>query len=1101
MIEGEHLCIGSLCERIYGRNWRVQFQQQGRIRSEELLAPLIRECGSVEAQRVLPDLMRYLREECSGSVIDLPSPVMSRLKRPAARLNESSARDLRHLIALEVAFLGVLETSAFDAADLLPLILFSALRFGGCANPKKLQALMLALRDLPKRHQHHIWFELECEDASAPVVWRPDVLTLALLAKWYAAGHHEHWASGLPVAPNFHREIARLFRANGVWGPYGLPVTRLLNAVSTRLSLDVSPILADCCRGVIDNRPLNPAAFYRYIVGKSPRLARHEKQINRTADPTSRRNLRSIPLAQLNVDTQIDNDFWEDARRTLRTENNRSKARDLITTQLELVRQHILPISALVADWVILLLSTHNHWGNRLKPSSVGTQLSSILAGLRLGVGLSNAVAFSGSEWGEVYGQILEDKASTGSRHATQKTLAEFHQFLVSHHGVSETEAVTPGLKRTDSAPHVDANLLLEEEFKAVCGHFQRERERARDARSWCLHTCQLMVAILGYRCGLRRSEAYWLRICDIELGSRAELLLTGKRAVTLKTVAGYRRIPIYLLTTPNEMGVVREWVAWRTDSGAGQGDYLLSLEEDNRLLVESSELFDPVQSAMQVITGDPGSRFHHLRHSFATTNFYHWMRPDLAGADAYRRVCLQRERILDAHHGTAPSRKVAKALHVMIGHASVDMTMTHYVHSAEWLLYEELNRISPRLSTDALAHISGLTRRQVQRLSNGQGANATSIRAHSSRILQGLIPGLDTSTWQSPLEKRVQNQNGQIVRERVWVLDLWQAILVYCTHTTPVLELAERFNLKPKMLENALERLKKILGMKYGTAGHHYYRHRLPEWAAYTGMLFMFRFPRQKRHLELVVEIIERFSALSKRQKPMVLWAVEYFLENGSARNAYITFREKRPLKKFIRVLEILGLSAEVPCSGGKITIPRYQLRLVMPAAAGSSERGAAWSFWSRGLQLHAFQMLDGQSRSAGKFGRIELSVLALKGESTRMIRSGRRHRQPSDWGFRLSMYVLAIAYGWSRGNDRSTMEGKGDRERRGARMTKLKRHTEHELLNGLDAEGAHADELADLSDAELGDDPLHKLSGSVKKYIEPLKPVGEDDWESNAL
>jgi hypothetical protein len=97
--------------------------------------------------------------------------------------------------------------------------------------------------------------------------------------------------------------------------------------------------------------------------------------------------------------------------------------------------------------------------------------------------------------------------------------------------------------------------------------------------------------------------------------------------------------------------------------------------------------------------------------------------------------------------------------------------------------------------------------------------------------------------------------------------------------------------------------------------------------------------------------------------------------------------------------------------------------------------------------------------------------------------------------------MYVLAIAYGWSRENDRSTMDGKGDSERREARMTKLKRNTEHELLNGLDAEGAHADELADRSDAELGDDPLHKLSGSVKKYIEPLKPVGEDDWESNAL
>ena len=65
---------------------------------------------------------------------------------------------------------------------------------------------------------------------------------------------------------------------------------------------------------------------------------------------------------------------------------------------------------------------------------------------------------------------------------------------------------------------------------------------------------------------------------------------------------------------------------------------------------------------------------------------------------------------------------------------------------------------------------------------------------------------------------------------------------------------------------------------------------------------------------------------------------------------------------------------------------------------------------------------------------------------------------------------------------------------------MTKIKRYTEHELLDGLDAKGAHADESADLSDAELGDNPFQKISGSVKKYIEPLKPLGEDDWELSA-
>lgn len=59
-----------------------------------------------------------------------------------------------------------------------------------------------------------------------------------------------------------------------------------------------------------------------------------------------------------------------------------------------------------------------------------------------------------------------------------------------------------------------------------------------------------------------------------------------------------------------------------------------------------------------------------------------------------------------------------------------------------------------------------------------------------------------------------------------------------------------------------------------------------------------------------------------------------------------------------------------------------------------------------------------------------------------------------------------------------------------------KTKLFSEHELLEGLDAESAHADELAELLPQELT--PLEKLKGSVKRYERPLDSVWDEYVDS---
>jgi len=60
-------------------------------------------------------------------------------------------------------------------------------------------------------------------------------------------------------------------------------------------------------------------------------------------------------------------------------------------------------------------------------------------------------------------------------------------------------------------------------------------------------------------------------------------------------------------------------------------------------------------------------------------------------------------------------------------------------------------------------------------------------------------------------------------------------------------------------------------------------------------------------------------------------------------------------------------------------------------------------------------------------------------------------------------------------------------------------KRPTEKELLDGLDAHTAHADELAEPLPQELT--PLERLKGTVKRYDRPTDPVWDEYSDSEGV
>ncbi|ABM17502.1 hypothetical protein LWH94_12700 [Marinobacter sp. G11] len=62
---------------------------------------------------------------------------------------------------------------------------------------------------------------------------------------------------------------------------------------------------------------------------------------------------------------------------------------------------------------------------------------------------------------------------------------------------------------------------------------------------------------------------------------------------------------------------------------------------------------------------------------------------------------------------------------------------------------------------------------------------------------------------------------------------------------------------------------------------------------------------------------------------------------------------------------------------------------------------------------------------------------------------------------------------------------------------MATVKRLTEKELLDSLDAYTSHADELAEPLPQEFA--PLERLKGSVKHYERPTDPVWDEFFDSD--
>jgi len=191
----------------------------------------------------------------------------------------------------------------------------------------------------------------------------------------------------------------------------------------------------------------------------------------------------------------------------------------------------------------------------------------------------------------------------------------------------------------------------------------------------------------LGFYCGMRRGEVAQLRVGDVNGKQELWIFIRPWKNQKLKTRNSIRRSPATHLLPADSAQTIMELRDWRLRNGAGLNDPLWP-SSDGTQHENPQNLIDAVVGLVQSTVGDSSLRFHHLRHSFATRLvLWHWHHANEGRIRFPGWFNTLRE---DGKRPTRPfltGRNYLFPISEVMGHGSIDVTLTNYVHLLDVML------------------------------------------------------------------------------------------------------------------------------------------------------------------------------------------------------------------------------------------------------------------------------------------------------------------------------------------------------------------------------------------------------------------------------
>ena len=503
-----------------------------------------------------------------------------------------------------------------------------------------------------------------------------DPFTALLVLRWHA----QRTEAPSPATPTTDsggaspsRRIWRLLKRELYPKSIGLRnFTDFLRCAQARWHYRLPPFLAEFARGRVSNACLSPTAWWRLILGAPlqpgtvPGMSSGQRDVSHQSQSEPRANPSFVAAF--------------DIRPLLRSAPQRA-------TQVATKLRHFVDANAsdpnrldvVLATWMIDQVRPQGRKGNRL--SSARELLARV--DRRLLAVLGSQLPTDAATWNDALVAIVQSSGERQRRNVAT-ALRMLDTSVRSRRG---WDSPAPDLA-ADADTLVNAQLLTEREFRTVLGELQR---RAAPRES-------MVVAILGYRCGLRRTEIRGLRWIDVQWTPQPLLFVRSHAGRALKRDSGRRVLVLPAFCPEGELDILRRAHAATQrllDADLEVHDTALLLpdpSEPDQPLAETA-LFDPVTDAMRTVCGDETLRFHHLRHSVANHLLMQLMDESIDGAVRLLDGGAQIDAALIAARRRAlvgvgnAQRPLLWAVAAFMGHATPQTTLGSYVHVLDALL------------------------------------------------------------------------------------------------------------------------------------------------------------------------------------------------------------------------------------------------------------------------------------------------------------------------------------------------------------------------------------------------------------------------------
>ncbi|WP_019570999.1 site-specific integrase [Thioalkalivibrio sp. ALE11] len=413
------------------------------------------------------------------------------------------------------------------------------------------------------------------------------------------------------------------------------------------------------------------------------------------------------------------------------------------------------PSLRLLGYWALHWLFRGGHGRRALKPKTAYNHYNAIAARLYGQMGLEDFSRIeTPGDFIELYNNALDDAETGAQRKRIANALRSFHDFLSATYPQVPTLEDSGVFEARHHQPHaVDANFLDPDDFGWVVRWLDWRHGPGTAAAE-----IRVLIACLAYYCGYRRSEVVALRLGDFDPPPWLDIVVQPNTTRALKTANAHRLSPLRSLMPKAYLDRLVEWINRRRDEArkAELSEHDTPLfaplpgTPDTSAYGNASNLLtgplEDITDALVRVTGDPTLRFHHLRHSFANRLFLTlWRGENMDQSDHigwYDRLIGFEDPagVRQALVGKAGvQRRSLRLLSMLLGHATTDITLNHYVHLADFLLGRAVRKATPPLDAKQLANLCGVDEHTIYKTRQSLGtSDAATIVEHFTTKVDG---------------------------------------------------------------------------------------------------------------------------------------------------------------------------------------------------------------------------------------------------------------------------------------------------------------------------------------------------------------------------